>query len=123
MTEKESFTLLDTNTCPASAITPAGLLPPELPAPNGKPVRINFITRGCDGSATFTTHKLFDSGTFGSPSPGTRTAPPLAFSRTAPSRASGEGNPNAGNVKPVALAFFTPAPGIGWYENMPMFVI
>ena len=105
-TVMESLWPLETNTAPPSTATPEGLLPPKLLAsPNGRPVRTSASRRGFTGFDTSTTASEFDSGTFGSPSPGTSTAP-FAVSRRAPLRASSDGNPKAGNGSPVSTACF-----------------
>ena len=102
---------LETNTRPAAARMPEGLLPPCTAGPKGRPVRMKLSTFGAVGVETSTTLTELDSRTFGSPRPGTLTGP-RSVARSAPATASALGNPKAGKGSPVALACFGSAPGI-----------
>ena len=120
-TVMESLCPLETNTESPPTVTPEGLLPPAESLPNGKPVRMNASRRGEAGFATSTTASEFDSGTLGSPNPGTSTGP-RAVSTRAPDLDCSEGNPNAGNGRPLSSDRFASAPGTARYSNIPMLV-
>ena len=117
----ESLWPFDTKMRSAVAITPEGLLPPWIPFPNGRPVRMKASMRGAEGFSRLTTASEFDSCAFGSPSPGTWTSP-FAVARLTPSTASFDGNPNAGKGSPVSRACLLSAPGMDLYSNIPMLV-
>ena len=77
------------------------------------PVGMNASTLGAAGSARSTTASEFASRTFGSPRPGTFTGP-LPVSRAGRlASASGEGNPKAGNGRPVPRRLWMSTPGTG----------
>src|ERR1035437_3129026 len=120
-TVTESLLPLLTKTDSPATATPDGLLPPRLPSPNGRPVRTSVCSFGAAGRARSITARELDSGTFGTPRPGTSTGP-VTVSRGAPAADSGEGKPKAGNGRHVSAAPFRVAPGTGLYSNMPMLV-
>ena len=121
ITVMESLCAFETYTRSAVATTPEGLLPPSVPSPNGMPVWMNVSILGAAGSARSTTASELASRTLGSPRPGTSTGP-LPVSRRTPASDSGEGNPKAGNGRPVPRRSWASTPGTAWYSNMPTFV-
>src|ERR1035437_9768662 len=66
---------LETNTRPAAARIPEGLLPPCTFGPNGRPVRMKVSNFGAAGAETSTTLTELDSRTLGSARPGALTGP------------------------------------------------
>ncbi len=102
----------ETKTNCSVARIPDGLLPPLVFPPNGRPVRIIFSARASSGFVRLMMVTEFDSGTFGSPSPGTWTSPCSVW-RVTPSLDSFEGKPKAGKGSPVSLARRGSAPGTG----------
>src|ERR1035441_2237817 len=68
---------LETNTRPAAARIPEGLLPPCTFGPNGRPVRMKVSNFGAAGAETTTTLTQLDSRTLVSPTPGTVAVPPV----------------------------------------------
>src|ERR1039458_1698739 len=80
---------LETNTRPAAASIPEGLLPPDADGPKGRPVRMKDCNFGVAGAETSTTLTELDSRAFGSPRPGTFTGP-RTVARSTPARARSE---------------------------------
>ena len=112
---------LETNTRSAVTTTPEGLLPPSLFWPKGTPVRMKASTLAAAGLETSTTHSELDSGTLGSPRPGTCDRAlfglPLGAGKCVAAGESESGEGQAGGAGCAGSA-----PGISRYSNIPTLV-